>query len=151
MDTHTLRLIAGDDTEIWRLFSVLNKAMNAEFNMYKYELTFRKIIKNNNTISYHLNGKLHRTDGPAFEYVDVKYSRISWHIHGVLHRINGPALIYGRNYEFEKWYMNGKLHRENGPAWITPTSTRYFINGESMNKSDYMRRNGDNSQTCAII
>ena len=36
-----------------------------------------------------------------------------WHINGWLHRDDGPAVEWGNTF---KWYLNGKLHREDGPA-----------------------------------
>ena len=45
-----------------------------------------------------LNGKLHREDGPAFEYA------------------NGD----------KEWYLNGKLHREDGPAYENTNGNNYW-------------------------
>ena len=45
-------------------------------------------VYGNGDKSWYLNGKLHREDGPAFEWSDGDKS----------------------------WYLNGKLHREDGPA-----------------------------------
>lgn len=140
MDINTLRLIAGCDMEIWRLFSVLNKAMNAEFNMYKYELTFREIVKNNNTITYYLNGKPHRTDGPAV----IGPQQERWYKYGELHRIGGPAVI-SQDGCYQQWIANGKVHRLDGAALILTLDSSsvsllyHYIDGKSMNKSEWLQ------------
>jgi len=46
------------------------------------------VIHSDGTISWYLNGKFHREDGPACEHP------------------NGT----------KKWFLNGKHHREDGPA-----------------------------------
>jgi hypothetical protein len=66
------------------------------------------------TISYLLNGKLHRVDGPAFTLLTNGYNE--WRLYGKLHRVDGPATenpLGGR-----EWWINGVLHRpeEEGPA-----------------------------------
>ena len=50
-----------------------------------------------------LNGKLHREEGPAIEYVNGDNE---WYLNGKLHREEGPAVEYvnGDN----EWYLNGK-------------------------------------------
>ena len=63
------------------------------------------------TKKWHLNGKLHREDGPACEYADGDKF---WFINGKRHREDGPACEYGNG--TEEWYLNGKRHREDGPA-----------------------------------
>ena len=56
---------------------------------------------------WRLNGKFHRTDGPAVEKPD---SSKSWWLNGERHRTDGPALIdiHGRKF----WYINGKEYSE---------------------------------------
>jgi hypothetical protein len=52
---------------------------------------------------WYLNDKLHREDGPAFEYANgTKW----WYLNGEHHREDGPAIEYhpdGSKY----WYLNG--------------------------------------------
>ena len=42
--------------------------------------------------------------------------RKEWHVNGKIHRTDGPAVIWetGR----QEWWLNGNLHREDGPAII---------------------------------
>jgi hypothetical protein len=57
----------------------------------------------NGTKSWHLNGKLHREDGPAIEYANgSKY----WCLNGKYHREDGPAVEYANG--TKQWYRNGK-------------------------------------------
>jgi len=60
-----------------------------------------------------LNGKRHRTDGPAFigYYKSGKLECERWCLNGKIHRIDGPASIdfyeSGELY-YEEWYLNDK-------------------------------------------
>jgi hypothetical protein len=60
-------------------------------------------IRSNGDKAWWLNGKLHRTDGPAIEDVD---GYKSWWINGELHRLDGPAREYSDG--TIEWYLNGK-------------------------------------------
>ena len=70
---------------------------------------------------WHLNGKLHRTDGPALEWLGNK----QWHLNSKLHRTDGPAIEHadGR----KGWWFNGKIYGENGDftneSWIAHVAT----------------------------
>jgi len=62
---------------------------------------------------YDLKGQLHRTDGPACEY------------------INGIKL----------WYVNGKLHRTDGLAVEHPNgSGEYWLNGVNYGKQLWLNK-----------
>ena len=51
-----------------------------------------------------------------------------WYLNGKRHRTDGPAVIYENGYQ--EWYLNGKLHRENGPAVIFPDGEKlWYLNG----------------------
>jgi hypothetical protein len=50
-----------------------------------------------------LNGKLHRTDGPAVEYASGSKE---WHLNGELHRTDGPAIEWADG--SKAWYLNGE-------------------------------------------
>jgi hypothetical protein len=64
-------------------------------------------------IKWTLNGKLHRTDGPAIIYANGTQR---WYIDGKLHRTDGPAAIHAD--VLQEWYIDGKRHRTDGPAVI---------------------------------
>jgi hypothetical protein len=51
---------------------------------------------------WRLNGKLHRTDGPAVIYVD---GRQDWYHNGKRHRVGGPAIILADG--STEWWQNG--------------------------------------------
>ena len=56
---------------------------------------------------WYLNGKRHRTDGPATEYTNGdKY----WHLNDKLHRIDGPAIEYANGDKF--WFLNDIQYSE---------------------------------------
>jgi hypothetical protein len=60
---------------------------------------------------WQLDGKFHRTDGPAYE--SGLTGRKTWWKYGERHRTDGPAVesVYGN-----QWYLNGRRHRTDGPA-----------------------------------
>ena len=61
-----------------------------------------KVYSNGNKY-WHLNGKLHREDGPAVEYYD---GYKSWWLNGKRHREDGPAIEYSDGHKC--WALNGK-------------------------------------------
>ena len=60
-----------------------------------------------------LNGKLHREDGPAAEYIT---GNKEWYINDLLHREDGPAIDCKDGTKF--WFVHGVQHRLDGPAII---------------------------------
>ena len=65
-------------------------------------------VNNDGDTYWHLNGKLHREDGPAVEHSDGSKE---WYLNGELHREDGPALE--RSNGDKSWYINGvKLTEE---------------------------------------
>ena len=79
------------------------------------------------TKRWHLNGILHREDGPAVEYLDGKKY---WFQEGVLHREDGPA-VTGGSVAAKEWWIGGQLHREDGPAVErTDGGKMWWLNGE---------------------
>jgi hypothetical protein len=60
---------------------------------------------------WHLDGRLHREDGPAVQYSD---GGAIWFRCGKCHRDGGPAFILADGGRL--WYRHGKVHREDGPA-----------------------------------
>lgn len=71
-------------------------------------ITYTDINKNK---SWCVNGKYHRTDGPA---VECKNGGFQWWQNDQLHRLDGPAII--SSYGLKQWYKHHKLHRIDGPA-----------------------------------
>jgi hypothetical protein len=62
-------------------------------------------------ITYFVDNKLHREDGPAIIYPNgTKF----WYKEGNNHREVGPAKVWVDGNE--EWWLNGELHREDGPA-----------------------------------
>ena len=73
-----------------------------------------------------VDGKRHREDGPAVEYVD---GGKSWYRDGLLHREDGPAVEYVNGDKY--WYKNGRLHREGGPALeYADGGKSWWVNGK---------------------
>jgi hypothetical protein len=52
---------------------------------------------------WYLNGKLHRTDGPAIEDSD---GTKEWYLNGERHRTDGPAFDYSNG--SKAWWLNDK-------------------------------------------
>jgi len=104
------------------------------------------------SIRYYLDGKLHRTDGPAIEFVNGtkmwyqngKYHRVEgpateysgnnkhWYQHGKLHRNDGPAREYSNGEK--EWYQHGKLHRNDGPAVESSTGSKSWYQNDKLHR-----------------
>ena len=79
-------------------FTVLAKGKH-----WKHEL----IVWTDGSKEWHLNGKYHRTDGPAVELANgTKY----WHLNGYRHRTDGPAIERANGTKC--WYLNDKYLSE---------------------------------------
>jgi hypothetical protein len=70
-----------------------------------------KVVDTEGEITWYVDGKLHREDGPAVERVDG--GKI-WYHHGVVHRTDGPAVIQAGDTKF--WMLNGKIVDADGPG-----------------------------------
>jgi len=66
-------------------------------------ITYEVKVYPNGGKHWHLNGKLHREDGPAIEFASGDKA---WFLNGVRHREDGPAIEYA--YGYKAWYINGK-------------------------------------------
>ena len=90
-------------------------------------------VLNNGTRKWLLNGKLHREDGPAFEYANGdRY----WYLNDNYHREDGPAVEYADGSRC--WYLNGERHREDGPAVECSDGRRYwFLNGKEYTEKEF--------------
>lgn len=85
---------------------------------------------------WYLNGKLHREDGPAYEYAD---GNKNWFLNGKLHRVDGPAVEYISGTKL--WYLNGKRHREDGPAIERGNGEKYwYLNGKELTEQEFKDR-----------
>jgi hypothetical protein len=63
---------------------------------------------------------------------------LKWWINGKLHRTDGPALIW--NSGCQEWYLNGERHRTDGPAVIWPNgSQEWYLNGERVTEAEVMK------------
>ena len=72
-------------------------------------------------IHYLLNGKFHRVDGPAVEYINGSKH---WFFYGQRHRDDGPAEEWQDGSKF--WFFYGQRHRSDGPAIEWPDGTKYW-------------------------
>ena len=85
--------------------------------------------------SWRLNGKLHREDGPAVEFVDGSKS---WWLNGKKHREDGPAIEFADG--DKHWYLNGKRHREDGPAIEYSDGFKvWYLNGKELTKGQHKK------------
>ena len=96
------------------------------------------IVDEYGTIRWYLNGQLHRTDGPAIEYIN---GAKMWCFNNQLHRTDGPAIEDNNGNKF--WYLNGKLHRTDGPAFEDSVTKEWYINGEQVTEDEFNERTID--------
>ena len=83
-------------------------------------------------VEYTLNGKLHREDGPAIEYVDGSKE---WYLNGKLHRSDGPAIEWASG--SKEWYVDGKRHRLDGPARVFANRDKaWYLEDQEVSKPD---------------
>lgn len=91
-------------------------------------------VAEDGTRVWHLDGQLHREDGPAVERADGHHE---WWVNGQLHRTDGPAVEYATGYR--EWYLAGQLHRTDGPAIECATGYReWFLNDREMPFSEWL-------------
>jgi hypothetical protein len=78
------------------------------------------------------DGDLHRTDGPAVEYLNGDKA---WWVRGKRHRTDGPAIEFSNG--DKEWYVNGNLHRIDGPAveWSNGDKV-WWVEGELLGYDD---------------
>jgi len=70
------------------------------------------------TKRWYLNGKLHRENGPAIEYVN---GTKEWYLNGKRHRIDGPAIEWSNGDKY--WYLKGKEVKEEDVIDFNPKIT----------------------------
>jgi hypothetical protein len=86
-------------------------------------------------IRWFTNGRLHREDGPAIEYMN---GLKEWYCGGILHREDGPARewIDGSR----QWFANGRCHRADGPAVeLFGGYKRWFFEGAEYTREEFER------------
>ena len=90
-----------------------------------------------------LDGRFHRTDGPAVIRPDGGQE---WWVNNQRHRTDGPAVIETNGKQ--AWWVNGKLHRLDGPAVIEANGTQvWFVNGD-FHRTDGPAYIGPNNENC---
>ena len=84
-------------------------------------------------VVWYLDGKRHRTDGPAVEWAD---GTREWWLNGKTHRTDGPALEWANGDRF--WFLNGRRHRTDGPACEWANGDReWYLNGKRHTEEDF--------------
>tara|TARA_R110002012_G_scaffold84431_2_gene211260 strand:- start:1742 stop:2377 length:636 start_codon:yes stop_codon:yes gene_type:complete len=97
-------------------------------------------VETDGTKFWHLNGELHREDGPAVEYAG---GYKAWFLKGKRHREDGPAIEWADGYK--AWHLKGKRHREDGPAVERADGSKsWYLNGENVTEEDVMGKSKDN-------
>ena len=86
----------------------------------------------NGTKEWRLNGKLHRSDGPAIEWFNGSKE---WWFNGLRHRSDGPTIEWTDGHK--EWWLNGKRHRIDGPAVEVADGTKeWYFNDEWLGLGD---------------
>ena len=106
------------------------------FFLFERNLSMIKIHKDGTKEHYNSKGQLHRTDGPAIEWMN---GYKAWLQNGKFHRINGPAIEWPDGTKF--WYQNGKLHCLDGPAAeYSYGEVNYWIEGVQLTEKEFNER-----------
>ncbi len=86
---------------------------------------------------WYKEGKYHREDGPAIEWIDGSKF---WYKNDKLHREDGPAREFPNGKKC--WYKEGERHREDGPAieWADGDKAWYLedIEYKKINLKNYV-------------
>ena len=99
-------------------------------------ITYEVTIHTDGNKFWHLNGELHREDGPACEFAS---GHKFWYLNGELHREDGPAIEYSNG--TKEWYLNGMRHREDGPAIEFASGTKeWYLDGKQLTKEEFISR-----------
>jgi len=93
----------------------------------------RKHTQKDGTITYKLNEKLHRENGPA---VELTNGHKEWYLNDRLHRTNGPAREWADGHK--EWFKHGELHREDGPAVEYSNGSKvWYLNGKELTEKEF--------------
>ncbi len=58
-----------------------------------------------------------------------------WYLNGKRHREDGPAVEWVNGYKF--WYLNGKRHREDGPTVELANGDKsWYLNGVNLTEEE---------------
>ena len=67
----------------------------------------------------------------------VDGDRQVWYLNGKMHRTDGPAIING---DYQAWWLNGQRHRVDGPAIINGDRQVWYLNGERMTEQQHAEK-----------
>jgi hypothetical protein len=63
----------------------------------------------------------------------------AWWLDGKRHRTDGPAIEHADDYR--AWYLDGHLHRTDGPAVVWASGRRgWYLDGKRMTEAEHKRR-----------
>lgn len=99
------------------------KTTPEDFAVYPGQTSHQEVMPEVWTAQFKTDGKLHRTDGPAW-IQNVRNKRIArhWYQNGKKHRENGPCyeIIDCETGEIlvQAWFENGVPHRADGPQEV---------------------------------
>ena len=98
-------------------------------------ITYKVTVDEHGNIFWYLNGKRHREDGPAVEWINGSKW---WYLNGKPHREDGPAAEFADG--SKEWYRNDRRHREDGPAIEWADGRKFwYLNGVWMTKENHAR------------
>jgi len=101
------------------------------------KMTASKELANGSKVWY-VDGKRHRTDGPAVERADGDKS---WYVDGKRHRTDGPAIEWANG--GKSWYVNNKRHRIDGPAIEYANGDKsWYVDGKKLTKEEWEKMTG---------
>lgn len=78
------------------------------------------MIHPNGRQEWYVDGRLHRSDGPAVIRAD---GRQEWYVDGQRHRLDGPAVIYADGTQV--WYVRGVDLTDAVAAWMESQKIKY--------------------------
>ena len=97
--------------------------------------TYTVKVNDNGDKFWYLDGKRHRTDGPAMlEFADGSKS---WYLDGKCHRTDGPAVEWANG--SKEWYQDNKLHRVDGPAIEYANGNKeWYLDGNKLTHAQWL-------------
>ena len=94
---------------------------------------YTKVKVDGNKLYLNDEGKLHRLDGPAFEYSDG--SKL-WYINGICHQNIDPSYEYLDG--TKQWFFKGQSHRIGGS--FNSAGEYWYIHGKKYTKRKYFNK-----------